>query len=93
MDDTDLKLSDAERAEAWDLLRSVADSGTTVLAVCSQAPEGAITLRTHSTDDADGTGGTDGTDDDTAGTTTQPTTGDTTTEEGTADAFAETGRA
>ncbi|MFJ1832458.1 MULTISPECIES: ATP-binding cassette domain-containing protein [unclassified Streptomyces] len=99
VDDTDLKLSDAERAEAWDLLRSVADSGTTVLAVCSQAPEGAITLRTHSThsthstDDANGADSTGGTDDDTAGTTTQPTTGDTTTEEGTADAFAETGRA
>ena len=46
VDDTDLKLSDAERAEAWELLRSVADSGTTVLAVCSQAPEDAVTVRT-----------------------------------------------
>ncbi|TXS51666.1 ATP-binding cassette domain-containing protein [Streptomyces sp. t39] len=41
VDDTDLKLSDAERAEAWELLRTVADSGITVLAVCSQAPRGA----------------------------------------------------
>ncbi|MEV7850450.1 ATP-binding cassette domain-containing protein [Streptomyces sp. NPDC088183] len=91
VDDTDLKLSDAERAEAWDLLRSVADSGTTVLAVCSQAPEGAITLRTDSTDRTRDANGTD--DDAATDTTTRPTTGDTTTEEGTADAFAETGRA
>ncbi|MFF1838223.1 ATP-binding cassette domain-containing protein [Streptomyces sp. NPDC058231] len=46
VDDTDLKLSDAGRAEVWELLRSVADAGTTVLAVCSQAPEGAVTVRT-----------------------------------------------
>ncbi|MFD7948149.1 ATP-binding cassette domain-containing protein, partial [Streptomyces sp. NPDC059744] len=57
VDDTDLKLSDAERAEAWELLRSVADSGTTVLAVCSQAPVGAITVRTATT----GTSATSGT--------------------------------
>ncbi|MGW1894804.1 ATP-binding cassette domain-containing protein [Streptomyces sp. NPDC002004] len=46
VDDTDLKLSDAERAEAWALLRSIADSGTTVLAVCSEAPEGALVVST-----------------------------------------------
>ena len=46
LDDTDLKLSDADRAEAWDLLRSVAASGTTVLAVCSEAPEGALRVPT-----------------------------------------------
>ncbi|MEU6662948.1 ATP-binding cassette domain-containing protein [Streptomyces sp. NPDC046821] len=46
VDDTDLKLSDAERAEVWDLLRSVAESGTTVLAVCSEAPEGAVVVST-----------------------------------------------
>ncbi|MEO3972961.1 ATP-binding cassette domain-containing protein [Streptomyces sp. CAU 1734] len=45
VDDADLKLSDGERAEGWRLLRSVAESGTTVLAVCSQAPEGAIAVR------------------------------------------------
>ncbi|PKV85296.1 ATP-binding cassette domain-containing protein [Streptomyces sp. TLI_146] len=46
VDDTDMKLSDAERAEAWALLRSVADAGTTVIAVCSQAPGDAdITVR------------------------------------------------
>ncbi|MFJ8075906.1 ATP-binding cassette domain-containing protein [Streptomyces sp. NPDC096176] len=46
VDDTDLKLSDADRATAWALLRSIADSGTTVLAVCSQAPEDAVAVRT-----------------------------------------------
>ncbi|MFE2152285.1 ATP-binding cassette domain-containing protein [Streptomyces lavendulae] len=46
LDDLDLKLSDAERAEAWALLRSLADRGTTVLAVCSEAPEGVTVLRT-----------------------------------------------
>ncbi|MFF3321871.1 ATP-binding cassette domain-containing protein [Streptomyces sp. NPDC002889] len=46
VDDADLKLSDAERAEAWALLRSIADGGTTVLAVCSQAPEGTTVVRT-----------------------------------------------
>lgn len=49
VDDTDLKLSAAERAEAWALLRAVADDGTTVLAVCSEAPEGAVTVRTDTT--------------------------------------------
>ncbi|WNO75097.1 MULTISPECIES: ATP-binding cassette domain-containing protein [unclassified Streptomyces] len=57
VDDADLKLSDADRAEAWRLLRSVAESGTTVLAVCSEAPEGATVVV--------GTGrGTDSPDDD-----------------------------
>ncbi|MFE9566110.1 ATP-binding cassette domain-containing protein [Streptomyces sp. NPDC006487] len=46
VDDLDLKLSDAERAEAWDLLRSLAARGTTVLAVCSEAPSDATVLRT-----------------------------------------------
>ncbi|GGO58326.1 ATP-binding cassette domain-containing protein [Streptomyces lasiicapitis] len=46
VDDTDLKLSDAERDEAWALLRSVAERGTTVVAVCSEAPEGAVVVRT-----------------------------------------------
>ncbi|MET9107314.1 ATP-binding cassette domain-containing protein [Streptomyces zhihengii] len=44
VDDTDLKLSDAERAEAWELLSGLSASGTTVLAVCSQAPEGVATV-------------------------------------------------
>ncbi|MEV7420882.1 ATP-binding cassette domain-containing protein [Streptomyces sp. NPDC089919] len=46
VDDTDLKLSDAERAEAWELLRTLAARGTTVLAVCSEAPEDALVIRT-----------------------------------------------
>ncbi|SER34895.1 ATP-binding cassette domain-containing protein [Streptomyces qinglanensis] len=47
VDDVDLKLSEAERAAAWELLRAVADSGTTVLAVCSEPPpEGAVVVRT-----------------------------------------------
>lgn len=46
VDDVDLKLSDAEREEAWALLRSLAEAGTTVLAVCGEAPEGAVTVST-----------------------------------------------
>lgn len=46
VDDLDLKLSDAERAEAWNLLRSLTARGTTVLAVCSEAPADATVLRT-----------------------------------------------
>ncbi|MFE9388165.1 ATP-binding cassette domain-containing protein [Streptomyces sp. NPDC006784] len=47
VDDVDLKLSEAERAAAWELLRTVADGGTTVLAVCSEPPpEGAVVVRT-----------------------------------------------
>ncbi|MFJ8299316.1 ATP-binding cassette domain-containing protein [Streptomyces sp. NPDC094447] len=52
VDDADLKLSDADRAEAWALLRSVAASGTTVLAVCSEAPEDALRITTLATDAA-----------------------------------------
>ncbi|MFI6372826.1 ATP-binding cassette domain-containing protein [Streptomyces sp. NPDC050546] len=47
VDDTDLKLSDGERDEVWALLRSLADAGTTVLAVCSEAPEGAVKVSTR----------------------------------------------
>ncbi|MET9883943.1 ATP-binding cassette domain-containing protein [Streptomyces sp. NPDC006430] len=46
LDDLDLKLSDAERAQAWIMLRSIAAGGTTVLAVCSEAPDGVTVLRT-----------------------------------------------
>ncbi|MER6616085.1 ATP-binding cassette domain-containing protein [Streptomyces xantholiticus] len=94
VDDADLKLSDTERAEAWALLRSVADGGTTVLAVCSQAPDEAVLVSTRA-----GTAPDAGTDADDPGTTdtdpdTDPTDTDTDTdEEGPADAIAETGRA
>jgi ABC-2 type transport system ATP-binding protein len=47
VDDTDLKLSDAERAEVWALLRSLAEAGTTVLAVCSEAPEDTVRVCTQ----------------------------------------------
>ncbi|WP_351228358.1 ATP-binding cassette domain-containing protein [Streptomyces sp. NPDC002133] len=46
LDDTDLKLSDADRAQVWALLRVVAEQGTTVLAVCSEAPEDAVLVST-----------------------------------------------
>ncbi|MGW7246937.1 ATP-binding cassette domain-containing protein [Streptomyces decoyicus] len=49
VDDTDLKLSDDERAGAWAMLRGLAAAGTTVLAVCSEPPqdgEGAVLVRT-----------------------------------------------
>ncbi|MDX3450390.1 ATP-binding cassette domain-containing protein [Streptomyces sp. ME02-8801-2C] len=48
VDDTDLKLSDTERAEVWAMLRSIAEAGTTVVAVCSEAPEGAVAVSTVS---------------------------------------------
>ncbi|WP_181765568.1 ATP-binding cassette domain-containing protein [Streptomyces albidus (ex Kaewkla and Franco 2022)] len=47
VDDVDLKLSDEEREQAWSLLRSVAEAGTTVLAVCSKAPGDALVVRTR----------------------------------------------
>lgn len=58
VDDADLKLADAERARMWELLRSLADAGTTVVAVCSEAPEGTVRLSTHTDPDGEG-GGTD----------------------------------
>ncbi|MEV7591477.1 ATP-binding cassette domain-containing protein [Streptomyces sp. NPDC089922] len=51
LDDLDLKLSDTERTEAWALLRSIAAAGTTVLAVCSEAPADAVVLRTGPQDE------------------------------------------
>lgn len=47
VDDTDLKLSDTERAEAHALLASVAAAGTTVVAVYADAPEGVLTVSTR----------------------------------------------
>ncbi|WP_338676181.1 ATP-binding cassette domain-containing protein [Streptomyces sp. SCSIO 30461] len=57
VDDIDLKLSDAERAEAWDLLRGIAAQGTTVLVACSQAPDGVVLISTG-TQPAEATGTT-----------------------------------
>jgi ABC-type multidrug transport system ATPase subunit len=47
VDDIDMKLSDAERAEVWDLLRSLTRAGTTVVAVCRTAPEDCVTVSTE----------------------------------------------
>lgn len=46
VDDLDLKLSEQEREQAWSLLRSLNRTGTTVLAVCAQAPGDAVVIRT-----------------------------------------------
>lgn len=104
VDDTDLKLSGPERADAWRLLRGLADGGTTVLAVCSEAPEGALTVRTEDRQErADATDATDTPDTsvtedapattDTPAATATTTTGSTTNGKETADAFTGTGRA
>lgn len=53
VDDADMKLSDAERERAWALLREIAEGGTTVLAVCSQAPADAVVVRTERTSAAE----------------------------------------
>ncbi|WP_249399958.1 ATP-binding cassette domain-containing protein [Streptomyces argyrophylli] len=47
VDDVDMKLSDAERAGMWDLLRSLTRAGTTVLAVCRTAPEDCVSVSTE----------------------------------------------
>ncbi|WP_343242958.1 ATP-binding cassette domain-containing protein [Streptomyces sp. SID12501] len=86
VDDTDLKLSDAERAEVWALLRSLAEAGTTVVAVCSEAPEGAVTV--SASPRADDTAETE-----TAETTAETTNTQETHEKETVDALPETGRA
>ncbi|MFJ8488166.1 ATP-binding cassette domain-containing protein [Streptomyces sp. NPDC094038] len=46
VDDADLKLSESERAEVRALLASIAEAGTTVVAVCGQAMAGAVVVRT-----------------------------------------------
>ncbi|NBM18175.1 ATP-binding cassette domain-containing protein [Streptomyces sp. GC420] len=59
VDDLDLKLSDAEREAAWDMLRSVTAGGTTVLAVCSEAAEDALRVRPAPSPAAEETENTD----------------------------------
>ncbi|MGN5633136.1 ATP-binding cassette domain-containing protein [Streptomyces sp. AC154] len=93
VDDADLKLSDAERAEAWELLRSLAAGGTTVLAVCSgPAPEDAVTVRTGAARTAEATNSTTGTTATAPADSTDTATDTDTDDEGTADALAATGR-
>ncbi|MFJ3771248.1 ATP-binding cassette domain-containing protein [Streptomyces sp. NPDC090075] len=53
VDDADLKLSEAERAEVRALLASIAASGTTVVAVCGEAMAGAVVVHTGSTEAPD----------------------------------------
>lgn len=105
LDDTDLKLSAADRAEAWTLLRSIADAGTTVLAVCSEAPEGALKITTaprtteEAAEAAEAEEATEEAATDAPETASETASEDATedaedtTEEGEADALAETGRA
>ncbi|MEU3618270.1 ATP-binding cassette domain-containing protein [Streptomyces sp. NPDC006872] len=86
VDDVDLKLTQAERAEVWALLKSLAEAGTTVLAVCAEAPENTATVAVSTRADTDA--------DADAGTSTEaPEEADTEHEEETAHALAETGRA
>ncbi|MFE9770236.1 ATP-binding cassette domain-containing protein [Streptomyces sp. NPDC005931] len=93
VDDTDLKLSSAERAEVWDLLRSLAGNGVTVVAVCSEAPEGAVVVDTTAAQDTAEPSAARGTAEpsaDEATGTTEHSPDDETKEA--ADALAETGR-
>jgi ABC-2 type transport system ATP-binding protein len=54
VDDADHKLAAADRAAAWETLRAVAASGVTVLAVCTEAPDDALTVRLGTTTDEKG---------------------------------------
>ncbi|WP_406492244.1 ATP-binding cassette domain-containing protein [Streptomyces sp. NBC_01604] len=54
VDDIDLKLSEAERAEVWALFRSLADAGTTVVAVCSEAPDDTVKVSTRQSQETQG---------------------------------------
>lgn len=46
VDDVDLKLSAEERTEAWQMLRDLAQAGTTIVAAGSEAPADALVVRT-----------------------------------------------
>ncbi|MGW7420929.1 ATP-binding cassette domain-containing protein [Streptomyces sp. NPDC054813] len=46
VDDADLKLSAAERTQVGTLLASIAEAGTTVVAVCGETLAGAVVVRT-----------------------------------------------
>ncbi|WP_406476465.1 ATP-binding cassette domain-containing protein [Streptomyces platensis] len=88
VDDVDLKLADAERTEAWQLLRDLTREGLTVVAAGDGAPEDALIVRTarKATETAEPA--------EAAELTPTPVQDDPdTTEEEAADAFAEAGRA
>ncbi|MEU4036921.1 ATP-binding cassette domain-containing protein [Streptomyces collinus] len=53
VDDVDMKLSEAERAEVWELLRSLTRAGTTVVAVSRTAPEDCVRVSTTGKEAAD----------------------------------------
>ncbi|MFJ2727237.1 ATP-binding cassette domain-containing protein [Streptomyces collinus] len=53
VDDVEMKLSDGERAEIWELLRSLTRAGTTVVAVCRTAPEDCVRVSTAGKEAAD----------------------------------------
>lgn len=89
VDDTDHKLGPAERDQAWAMLRGIAAGGTTVLAVCTQAPEDAVVVRTGAPAAATGTTSATG---DKTKTGTGGSAGDH-EREGAADAHAEAGSA
>ncbi|MCM2428957.1 ATP-binding cassette domain-containing protein [Streptomyces sp. RKAG337] len=86
IDDVDHKLGDTDRELAWSMLRSVADAGTTVLGVCTRAPEDALVVPTR----AAGTAAQGTTADATADLTADATEE---TEEGAVDAYTEARRA
>ncbi|MFI6032656.1 ATP-binding cassette domain-containing protein [Streptomyces sp. NPDC051315] len=97
VDDADLKLSETERAEVLALFASLTETGTTVVAVCGEAPEGAVTVSTHAADAEPPQGPDAPQPAESADETTDETTNETTDEkidkEDTADALPETGRA
>ncbi|MFF3250881.1 ATP-binding cassette domain-containing protein [Actinacidiphila glaucinigra] len=98
VDDTDHKLAPAEREQAWAMLRGIAANGTTVLAVCTQAPEDAVVVRTrapaaHGRATEDSTGEPGGGHADEHDDEHHPEHEDDTDEEGAADAHAEAGSA
>ncbi|MCM2418854.1 ATP-binding cassette domain-containing protein [Streptomyces sp. RKAG293] len=86
IDDVDHKLGDTDRELAWSMLRSVADAGTTVLGVCTRAPEDALVVPTRAASTAAQGTTADATADLTADATEE-------TEEGAVDAYTEARRA
>ncbi|MGW5370844.1 ATP-binding cassette domain-containing protein [Streptomyces sp. NPDC004009] len=52
VDDVEMKLSDSEREEVWDLLRSLTRAGTTVVAVCRTAPADCLAVTARPAEEA-----------------------------------------